>query len=128
MSHFVYSLKARRYTRALDDDITKPPSSPHIFAPVEVAVHVPTYNRYNRLREHWCDLKSGAKVLCHTRKHHPEGFYDTGHGKPLSCGRVTTNPVGAWWRNDAVGGTGEWRCPQCNLNAALKVGSITGDL
>ena len=90
----VYILK-HDVTRALDDDVTKPPSSLHIFAPVEVAVHVPTYNRYNRPREHWCDLKSGA--ICRTRKHHPEDFYDTGHGKHLSCGRVTEDPVEDGW-------------------------------
>ena len=95
--------------------------------PVEVSFHVPTYERYNQLRDHWCDVNSGKKVLCRTRQHHPEDFYCTGHGKPLSCGRVTANPVGDRWLN-AVGGTGEWRCPQCNLNAALQVGSITGDL
>ena len=60
---------------------------------VEVSFHRPTYERFQEIGTHWHELEAGTKVMCRCREKHPDDFYKGGHGDPLSCARVSTNPL-----------------------------------
>jgi hypothetical protein len=95
----------------------------------EVCIHCPTYERYNALPMHWHELHAGQKVLCRTQVENPEIFFKGGHGCPLSCGRVCVNSPKILMQNGwrRANETKEWRCPECDRNHLLKLGSVTGD-
>ena len=94
--------------------------------PVEVSFHQPTYERYQRIFIDWQDLRAGIKVMCRCRLQYPEDIFNGGHGGPLSCARVSSDPVGDGWLR--AKGTDQWRCPSCEFNASNGLGSVTGDL
>ena len=73
-----------------------------------------TRRRYQDLRLHWAEVAAGTKVLCRCRTQKPEDFLKCGHGRPLSCGRVSLDPVHDQW-SPALG-TKEWRCTTCDYN------------
>ena len=94
--------------------------------PVEIAIHKRTYDRYNELPRHWPRLETGDLVLCRSRTKRPTDFYTGGHNAPLSCARVSSDPVADNWR-EALN-TKRWYCPACASNYSRHVGSCTGDL
>ena len=54
-----------------------------------VTIFIPRnmYIRYNRLRDIWRSCIAGEYVLCRTPEKEVEVFFQSGHGKPWSCGR-----------------------------------------
>ena len=94
--------------------------------PVEIAIHKETFDRYNAIPQHWPELLTGEKVMCRCRDRRPCDFFECGHDAPLSCGRVSRDPIGDKWRK-AIN-TDEWRCPACDYNKLSCLGSATGDL
>ena len=92
--------------------------------PVEIAIHWEPLDRYNAIPQHWPELLTGEKVMCRCREQRPCDFFEGGRDAPLSCGRVSSDPIGDKWRK-AIN-TDEWRCPACDYNKLSCLGSATG--
>ena len=94
---------------------------------VECRIFTALFTRYNQLGDVWEAVQRDDRVLCRCRRAHPEDFFSGGHGAPLSCARSTTTPEEDGWMNTARTGTRQWRCPECDRNTRLQLGSVTGE-
>ena len=94
---------------------------------VEVDFFAPAFERYRILSALWPSLKSRERVLCRCEVGNPGKLFQGGHGAPWTCGRTLPRDDCESYGWLKANNTSEWRCPSCDRNKRLLLGSITGE-
>ena len=90
---------------------------PMLQRPLEVWVHQGLWNRFEMFPDYWGPLRYGRMVACCATTGNPKELFETGHGRPLTCGRVLDRDEAERMNRAHCGWTktnrNRWQCPFC---------------